>query len=383
MNLTPEKFNNQTEIEHEWDLSGWIPDKPTQSDYGYVINGSAFGCSQEELISRIAQSGISNIKFVWTPEKPQPVFPEHVPFLVDAFKRHAAKKARHEVYWGAGFLLFGLALALGFGNWQLLYRNFFSVLGAVGLLGGFWELSRLRHYTQADAVSAASSERFARWLKSKSISNYTIAIAASLIVVGTAQMIAGDKESIQAAGLVKPEVWDGQWWRLLTCTLMHINFTHFWMNSLALFQFARIIEQTINRALMPIIFLISALCGSVFSFLLYPHITSVGASGGLMGLLGFMTIAVFLEPQKYPPMYLRRLVEGILFVGLLGVVGFAFIDNAAHLGGLCSGSILGWIFLKRVANQEQGRLEACLPLMGIISLIFIWLIAVTGIWHMF
>ena len=366
---------------HEWELPGWIPDKPEGCDYGYVSNGHAIGCTREELISNVSKRGLSDIKFVWTPETPQPVFPEKVPLLLTAFKKRAAKEARSEIYWGAGFIIFGLVLALGFSDWQLLYRNFFSVLGAVALVGGLWELYRIREYTQADAESVASSARFADWIGTKSISGYTVAISACIIVVGVAQAVTGNKESIQAAGLVKPEVWRGEWWRLFTCTLMHVSFMHFWMNFLALLQFARLIEQTIHRAYMPLVFLPSALCGSVFSLLLYPHSTSVGASGGLMGLFGFMTVAVLFEQHKYPPKYLRRLIEGIIFVGLLGIIGFAFIDNAAHLGGLVGGSALGWIFLR--PKSKAGALGKALPLLSVASLFLIGLIALAAILRMF
>jgi membrane associated rhomboid family serine protease len=381
VNTAAEEYGSQSHIEHEWELPGWIPDKPAGCDYGYVTGGQAICCTQEELISNVARRDLSDIKFVWTPETPQPVFPEKVPLLLTAFKQRAEKGARNEIYLGAGLVVFSLVLALAFGNWELLYRNLFAVFGAVALIGGLWELSRIRKYTQADAESIAGSARFADWIKTKGHSGYTITIAACIILVGVAQAMTGDRESIQAAGLLKPAVWQGQWWRLLTYTLMHVSFMHFWMNFLALIQFARIIEQTIHRAFIPLVFLLSAVCGSVFSLLLYPHTTSVGASGGLMGLLGFMTIAVLLEQKKYPPKYLRRLIEGIIFVGLLGIIGFAFIDNAAHLGGLLGGTALGWIFLRRM-SEEAAPGKVLVPL-GIISLVCIGLIALTAILHMF
>ena len=62
--------------------------------------------------------------------------------------------------------------------------------------------------------------------------------------------------------------------------------------------------------------------GSV-SLVLYPNTTSAGASGGLMGLLGFITVAAYVDREKYPPKYLKHLIEGICFVALPGVAGFA------------------------------------------------------------
>jgi membrane associated rhomboid family serine protease len=381
MDTATEEDKRQIWIEHEWELPGPVPDKRAGSDYGYVTNGEAFGCSREEFLAKIARRGIEGIDFVWTPETPHPVLPETAPLLVSAFRQKACREARNTIYWGAGFLIFGLIVALASHEKELLYRNILSVIGAVALISGLWQLHSIKNYSLADAQSAAGSARFADWIKSKGLTGYTIAIVSCIILTGVVQVIAGEKGSIQEAGLVKPAVWQGQWWRLFTCTLMHVNFTHFWMNSLALLEFARVTEQTLHRAFVPLIFLPSAICGSVFSLFLYPNTTSVGSSGGLMGLLGFLTVAAYLDREKYPPKFFKLLIEGIIFVAILGVVGFAFVDNAAHLGGILGGLVLGWIFLRRMSKGDQG-IKRRLPLMGVISLVLIGLIALIAIRQM-
>ncbi len=65
-----------------------------------------------------------------------------------------------------------------------------------------------------------------------------------------------------------------------------------------------------------------------------------------MGLVGFVTAAVYFDRTRYPSKYFRRMIEVIVFTAVLGLVGFAFIDNAAHLGGLVAGLVLGWLLSK-------------------------------------
>lgn len=374
--------SNPRSIEHEWDVTGWVPEKSQVCDYGYVVKGMAIGCTREELLKSF-KGRAAEIKFVWTPETPEPLFPERVPLLLETFRKIAVGEARKAILVGLGLVAFGGVIALAFQEWDLLYRNIFSVFGMLALVEGGWQLSRTRHYSIEDAEADAGSLRFAAWIENKQESVYTVFLAAFLLIVGSVQAVVGAEQSINIAGLVKPAVWQGQVWRLLTACLMHVSFMHFWMNFLALRHFAKIVEQTIQHAYVPLVFFLSGVCGSLFSMVLYPHTTSVGASGGLMGLLGFITMAACFDRTKYPAKYLRRSVEAIIFVGVWGLVGFAFIDNAAHLGGLCGGLLIGWVLLRPFGKHfERQKFARQAARLGVITLLLLGLVAATAVWKM-
>lgn len=360
---------------HEWDVTGQLPDRPKHADYGYVINGQVVG-STRELLSEVFVKHGSEISFVWTPDTPELVGPEHVPFLLDAFRRMLIREARNALLLGAVLISLGVALGVGLQDWTLIYSNLFFVFGAVVLTEGIWRYARSRHYTHEDAVSDAGAARFASWLQKKSTGSYTVTLAGYFAVVWVVQEFSAD--SIEAAGLVKPAVRDGEIWRLFTATLMHANFTHFWMNLTALLHFSKIIEHTLQRAFVPLVFLLTGAFGSVFSVLLYPNTTSIGASGGLLGLLGFITIAAHFDRTRYPPKYFRRMIQGIVLIGALGLFGFALIDNAAHLGGLSGGLLLGWFFFgrNRHGNSAQEKLLKFAALATLVALGFIAAFAV-------
>jgi membrane associated rhomboid family serine protease len=345
--------------------------------------GRAIGCSRDELVAQFIVRGPAGIKLIWTPETPQPAFPETVPLLVPAFKRISIKAATSNIWVGLGLIAFGIVLALVTDDWSLLYRNILSIFGALALVEGIWQLIRTSHYTQEDAAADATSLRFDAWIKTRKISGYTFVLAGYLVFVGAIQVISAGGESISRAGLVKPAVWDGQLWRLLTACLMHGNWMHFWMNFLALLHFSKIVEQTRRPSYVPLIFLLSGACGSVFSVLLYPHTTSVGASGGLMGLLGFITVAAYFDKKTYPPKYLRNSIEAIAMIGVFGLIGFAFIDNAAHLGGLVGGLALGYV-LVRPYNQRANaqNIEQQVAILGMVALVILGLVASLAIFKM-
>jgi rhomboid protease GluP len=363
-------------------VTGSIPAKSQVCEYGYVVDEEAIGCDREELLKSFKYRA-DQIKLVWTPDTPEPVFPEKVPLLLDTFRKFAVKEARNTILWGLGLLGASVALALSFDDWHLIYRNLLAVFGVVILIEGGWQFARARHYTLEEAAADAGNRRFAAWLGNKQVSGYTFLLSAFIVIVGLLQGAIGVEESVNIAGLVKPAVWQGQVWRLFTACLMHVNFMHFWINALALWQLARIVEQTIHRASVPFVFLFSGVCGSLFSLLFYPHTSSVGASGGLMGLLGFITMAAYFDRTKYPSRYLRTLIEAIVFVGVFGLAGFAFIDNAAHFGGLCGGLLLGFVLLRRFDKQfEQQKLDRRLAALGVLSLLLLGLVAATAVWKM-
>jgi membrane associated rhomboid family serine protease len=369
----------QPENPRAWDVCDWVPDQRSIFDYGYVRRGKSVGCTREELLRAAAWRGASQIKLAWTPETDQPLFPENIPMLTDVFRRTSIKEAWQAIAMGSFLVSLAVVLAIVFADWRYVSRNLWWLFGALAVTEGLWQLWRTRHYDHEDAAADASSARFDEWIKKKPISGYSFTLGAWILIVGAAQVLAGLDQSIQLAGLVKPAVWHGEWWRLFTACLMHGSFMHFWMNFLALLHFSRIVENTIHRAYVPFIFLVSGACGSIFSVLLYPHATSIGASGGLMGLFGFITAVAYFDRDRFPPKYLRRSLEGIAFVGIFGLLGFAFIDNAAHLGGLCGGLALGWLLRPSEGDVFVKTLIGKMSIVGIATLSLLGIVAAVAV----
>lgn len=115
--------------------------KPAVCDYGYFINEQAYRATREKLIE-LVQRG-TEVDFVWTPETPEPVAPERVPFLLDAFRSRSRRQARNAILIGAGLIAFGIVLAAVIQKWSLVYRSLLSVIGAVSLIEGIWRYRAL------------------------------------------------------------------------------------------------------------------------------------------------------------------------------------------------------------------------------------------------
>jgi membrane associated rhomboid family serine protease len=259
------------------------------------------------------------------------------------YQAKARKEAVKEILWGLiGIAFVVLLIALSDQPWWKSLYNPLFVIGVV--IAGFnlWSFLRAKDLTAKHVAEHTQAFKFAEWIRANETSaSYTKGLAGLLIVVGCAQVVFGGKESIEAAGLVKPAVWRGEVWRLLTCATLHVNFMHIWMNIMALWGEGRLMETLAHRAHLPVVFLCSALGGSICSLLLLPNTTSVGASGGLMGLIGYQLVLARRRKGRLPANFYRSVMTGILLIGALGVIGFAFIDNAAHGGGLLAGVACG------------------------------------------
>ena len=330
-----------------WTEEQELPGEPPHAqEYGYHSGEQWFSCTREQLVARCIK--VPSTPRVWTPESAGPVPPEGAPFLVDELTRHGLRRAKRDLW----LCTAGLAATLAaFAFWipRLGFRSMLVLLPAflaVGAVGALYRRRELRR-TGADAFPTARAwARHAEWMKAQP-AEYTMSLLVLVVSVGLAQMFAAPRGGIELAGLVKPAVWNGEVWRLLTAPLMHINFTHIWMNGAGILATGRLIEVHSRRGYVLLVFLLSALAGSVASVLLYPQTTSVGASGGVMGFVGFLLVLGYRRREKLPPGFAGAILLSIAATAALGVVGFALIDNAAHLGGLVGGAVLGRILERR------------------------------------
>ena len=164
--------------------------------------------------------------------------------------------------------------------------------------------------------------------------------------------------SFDAAALVKPLAREGEWWRLVTAAYLHGGIWHFWLNMSSLRALGPLLEAYSPRTRLPLVWLVSALAGSVASLVFLPNATSVGASGGILGLAAYLWVLARRRPHVLPPWLGSGLTMTFLMNAFLGVFGYAVIDNAAHAGGAAAGALLGVVTIPRTTpNETQGEMR--------------------------
>ena len=161
--------------------------------------------------------------------------------------------------------------------------------------------------------------------------------------------------SIEAGALVKPLVREGETWRLLTCGLLHGGLLHIGFNAMAFSAVGAVLERFYGRAILLLTFFLSVLGGSLASQLLMPDTTSLGASGGVLGLVGFLLVVGLHYRGALPADFAKSIIRSVLFMAAIGFLAKDYIDNAAHGGGFLVGCLIALPLVLHGNVHDLGR----------------------------
>ncbi len=149
----------------------------------------------------------------------------------------------------------------------------------------------------------------------------------------------------------------GQWWRLVMPIFLHGGILHILMNTWVLMDLGPQIEEVYGSAR----YLFLYVATGIFSFVVSSAWSvvryggggiGVGASGSLMGLIGVMLAITSRRGGAYMQMVRGQIIRWLIYIFAFGIL-IAGVDNAAHLGGLASGFVLG----KVMADRQPGGAE--------------------------
>lgn len=129
---------------------------------------------------------------------------------------------------------------------------------------------------------------------------------------------------------------NGDYYRLLTCAFLHIGIMHLLLNMYALYVIGPQVESFYGKFKFIIIYIISAISGSMLSIAFSHNVISAGASGAIFGLLGsLLYFGYYYRP--YLGNVIRSQILPLIIINLIFGFIAESIDNAAHIGGLIGG----------------------------------------------
>ena len=154
---------------------------------------------------------------------------------------------------------------------------------------------------------------------------------------------------IQFYDFKKTYLISNEWWRLITPMFIHFSPTHLIFNSLWIYILGKEIEQLDGKIIFIFLILFTSISSNYLQYSFSGPSLFGGLSGVVYGLLGYCFVSeTFLRINKFsfpPAIYIFMFVWLLIgFTGFLDLLGFGKIANFAHLGGLLSGILSGYIF---------------------------------------
>jgi len=143
-----------------------------------------------------------------------------------------------------------------------------------------------------------------------------------------------------------------QWYRLITAMFLHGGLIHIGFNMMSLMQLGPALEELYGSARYFFLYIVTGAFGFLASSFIGHY--SLGASGGLLGLVGAMLAITSKRGGSYMRELRSRLISSVVILFVLGFMGMG-IDNWAHGGGLASGFVLGKIFADRQPMSEREK----------------------------
>jgi len=181
----------------------------------------------------------------------------------------------------------------------------------------------------------------------------------------------------------KMRVYPVQFYRWITHNFLHANFAHVFSNCFCILMFGTMLEYLIGTWRYVLIYLLSGLLGGLFSVLIKPGVSSVGASiccyGAIAAILGFDIInwnyitVIYGTQNKCLILMIPLLMILFTLPMTLTIGGTTFslnnrVNFFGHLGGIIFGLLLSFCIIKpKDPSDSSSKINKILFYCGIVS----------------
>lgn len=143
-------------------------------------------------------------------------------------------------------------------------------------------------------------------------------------------------------------LYEAQYYRLLTSMFIHANIAHLAGNMLFLLIFGLRSEELFSLTEYLLIYFLGGLTGNGLSLLLLPlDVPSVGASGAIFAMFG---AAIIYARRSFSQSIIGALIYAFF---LLFLSSGPSVNNYAHLGGLLTGLLIGYLLAAKRKPETQ------------------------------
>jgi membrane associated rhomboid family serine protease/Flp pilus assembly protein TadD len=196
-----------------------------------------------------------------------------------------------------------------------------------------------------------------------------MALSAGVSVFGDAAWL---KVGVQLGANYGPYTLSGQWWRLVAYMFIHGGLLHIAFNMWCFWNLGRLAESVYGHWTYFSVYILTGLAAGLNSLAWHFSVPSVGASGAIFGIAGALISSFYLGEFSLPKAAMSGMLRSVVtFVGynLFFGAAIAQTDNAAHIGGLLMGLMLGALIAKVAPMQEDIPRRVAVLMVGVVFVV--------------
>ncbi len=152
----------------------------------------------------------------------------------------------------------------------------------------------------------------------------------------------------------------GEYWRFFTCSLLHGGLMHLFLNLAGLYIFGKELESIYGSFRYLLICLLTS-WGATLASYVFSSGTAIGASGIVFGIIGCLISFYFKQKNKVTgAKYKFKSMYTLVIINLLFGLFIPKIDNSAHMGGIITGLLSGWLLSPKyeiLKDEEVQKLK--------------------------
>jgi rhomboid protease GluP len=185
----------------------------------------------------------------------------------------------------------------------------------------------------------------------------SVLVYIGMVATGIHFMSPTGEDLLNWGGNYRAVTMSGEWWRLLTCCFVHIGVIHLLFNMYALLMVGLQLEPLLGSTRVIALYVITGMFASVASLWWHDNTVSAGASGAIFGLYGVFLalLTTDLLHKEVRQQLLSSIGVFVVYNLIYGLKGG--VDNAAHIGGLLSGVVMGFALYPALRKPEASGLQ--------------------------
>jgi membrane associated rhomboid family serine protease len=176
--------------------------------------------------------------------------------------------------------------------------------------------------------------------------------------------VSGNGRTSSNLALTAPALHHGEWWRLLTYSVVHFGFVHIGFNMLVLYMVGKVFEPGTGPMRFTTLYVVAVLAGGAGAIIATPYGLNGGASGGIFGVAAAATLVMHRRGIRF-----WDTGFGPLLLLNLGLNLFeSNISIGGHIGGIIAGAISAELMM-------QAR-KAEMPALGYVGAALVAIVSV-------